>query len=246
MAWQGKGLGSLGHVGTFSFQVSKNMTAGEGGLITTNHRDLAILCESYVWGGRKPGGAWYEHHRLGWNYRMTEFQGAILLQQLRRLDPQTTKRMENGLYLNRRLASLPGIQPLLVPAYATRHAFHIYVFRLEEAQFGVSRAVFLEALAMEGIPCTGGYAHPLYKNPMFLNQDFYPRGCPTSCNHYTDKIDYASFADLCPNAERACRKAVWLEHRLLLGGQDDMDDIVRAIEKIYHRREELSRMSNAR
>ena len=245
-AWQGKGLGSLGHVGTFSFQVSKNMTAGEGGLITTNNRDLAILCESYVWGGRKLGGAWYEHHRLGWNYRMTEFQGAILLQQLRRLDPQTTKRMENGLYLNRRLASLPGIQPLLVPAYATRHAFHIYVFRLEEAQFGVSRAVFLEALAMEGIPCTGGYAHPLYKNPMFLNQDFYPRGCPTSCNHYTGKIDYASFADLCPNAEHACRKAVWLEHRLLLGGQDDMDDIVRAIEKIYHCREELSRMSNAR
>jgi len=81
---------------------------------------------------------------------------------------------------------------------------------------------------------------------MFLNQDFYPRGCPTSCNHYTGKIDYASFADLCPNAERACRKAVWLEHRLLLGGQDDMDDIVRAIEKIYHCREELSRMSNAR
>ena len=82
----------------------------------------------------------------------------------------------------------------------------------------------------------GGYAHPLYKNPVFLRRDFYPRGCPLTCSHYGCVIDYASFETLCPHAERACREAVWLEHRQLLAERDDMEDIVRAIEKIHEHR----------
>jgi hypothetical protein len=104
---------------------------------------------------------------------------------------------------------------------------------------GVSRKTFLEALAAEGIPCFGGYAHPLYKNPMFLNQDFYPPGCPLTCGHSANPIDYASFAARCPNSERACREMIWLEHRLFLGERADMDDIVAAISRIYDHRAEL-------
>ena len=234
--WKGKGLGSIGHAGTFSFQASKNMTAGEGGLITTNDRDLAELCESYIWGGRKIGRPWYEHSRLGWNYRMTEFQGAILLQQLKRLEAQSAKRTENARYLDARLSKLPGIHPLRVPKYVTGHSHHLYIFRFDETEFGVSRADFLAALLAEGISCLAGYAHPLYKNPMFLQQDFYPRGCPLTCSHYDQTIAYASFEALCPNAERACREAVWLEHRQLLAEREDMDDIVHAIEKIHEHR----------
>ena len=239
-SWKGRGLGTIGEAGTFSFQASKNMTAGEGGMIVTDDEQLAKLCESYLWGGRVIGRPWYEHHRLGWNYRLTEFQGAILLQQLTRVECQTLKRMENGLYLNRRLASVPGIRPLHVPDYVTRHAFHIYVFRFDEAEFGIPRADFLAALAAEGISCSAGYAHPLYKNPMFLNQEFYPRGCPVNCGHYDRKLDYASFEELCPNAERACREAVWLEHRQLLGDQADMDDIADAVTKIHECRDEFA------
>src|SRR5581483_7830441 len=84
--WNDRGLGFLGRAGTFSFQFSKNMTAGEGGLITTNDRDLAEVCESYLWSGRKLGHEWYEHFRLGWNYRLTEFQAALLLAQLQRIE----------------------------------------------------------------------------------------------------------------------------------------------------------------
>jgi dTDP-4-amino-4,6-dideoxygalactose transaminase len=232
-AWKGKGLGSIGDLGTFSFQASKNMTAGEGGLIITSNRALAALCESYVWGGRQVGSAWYEHYRLGWNYRLTEFQGAILLEQLKRLADQTTRRMANGLYLNRQLSRLPGIRPLCIPDYATKHSFHLYVFLLDEHVFGVTKENFVAALAAEGVPCLGGYSRPLYRNPMFLNQEFYPRGCPVSCGHYGGKVDYASFEQLCPAAERACREAVWLEQRTLLAEPSDMDDIVRAIEKVY-------------
>jgi len=238
--WKGRGLGSIGHAGTFSFQASKNMTAGEGGLITTSDRGLAELCESYIWGGRKIGRPWYEHTRLGWNYRMTEFQGAILLQQLKRLEAQSAKRRQNASYLDARLSKLPGIRPLRVPEYVTGHSYHLYIFCFDERQFGVSRPEFLAALLAEGVSCLAGYAHPLYKNPMFLRQDFYPRGCPLTCGHYDRAIDYASFEALCPNAERACREAVWLEHRQLLAEREDMDDIVHAIEKIHEHRGDFS------
>jgi hypothetical protein len=71
-----------------------------------------------------------------------------------------------------------------------------------------------------------------------ISQNFYPRGCPLTCSQCGRIIDYTSFEALCPKAERACRKAVWLEHRLLLAERDDMDDIVRAIEKLHeHRRD---------
>jgi len=243
--WKGKGLGSIGHAGTFSFQASKNLTAGEGGLIITSDRERAELCESYIWGGRKIGRPWYEHSRLGWNYRMTEFQGAILLQQLKRLEAQNAKRRQNARYLDACLSKLPGIQPLRVREYVSGHSYHLYIFRFEEQEFGVSRSNFLAALQAEGIACLAGYAHPLYKNPMFLRQDFYPRGCPLTCGHYDRAIDYAGFEALCPNAERACREAVWLEHRQLLAEHEDMDDIVHAIEKIHDHREDFRRANGA-
>lgn len=238
--WKGRGLGSLGDAGTFSFQASKNMTAGEGGLITAQDEQVAAMCESYLWAGRAAGRPWYEHHRLGWNYRITEFQAAILLQQLRRLPDQVSTRMENGMFLNRELGAIPGILPLRVIDGVDAHSFHIYVLRINEQELGIPRNTFLQALAAEGIPCFGGYQHPLYQNPMFLNKDFYPKGCPISCGHYNVPIDYAAFTEKCPNSERACRETVWLEHRLLLGSHDDMRDIVKAVTKISENRSELA------
>lgn len=235
-SYRGIPAGSLGAAGTFSFQASKNMTAGEGGIITTNDAALAARCESYVWAGREAGRPWYEHYRLGWNYRLTEFQGAILRQQLARLAEQNARRMANAAYLNTLLAQIPGIRPLSRRLYADRHSYHLYLFRYDAEVFGLDRNTFLRALAAEGIPCIGGYTHPLYRNPMFLNRDFYPRGCPFTCGHYPVTIDYAEFAARCPVAEQACREAVWLEHRLLLGEREDMDDIVAAVAKIYRER----------
>lgn len=223
--WRNRGLGSIGQAGTFSFQASKNLTAGEGGLITTNDAELAELCESYIWAGRKPGGPWYEHHRLGWNYRLTEFQAAILIEQWRRVPEQTARRQTNGFYLNQQLCRIPGIYPLSVPSYATGHAFHIYVFRFVAEEFGLSRAAFLEALSAEGVPNSSGYAFPLYRNPMFQDPAL--------------GVDPDLSSKSCPIAERACREAVWLEHRLLLGDRADMDDIMKAIRKIHDGRDQF-------
>jgi dTDP-4-amino-4,6-dideoxygalactose transaminase len=232
-SWEGRPLGSIGDIGTFSFQASKNMTAGEGGIIITNDKHLAEVCESYIWGGRKAGHPWYEHFRLGWNYRMTEFQAAILLQQLQRLQQQTTTRNRNAGYLRRSLKEIPGIYTPDQPSYATCHAQHIFLLRFHEAEFDLSRNLFLAALEHEGVPCSGGYAFPLYKNPMFLNQEFGGRRLA---------LDYRTFEESCPAAEQACREALWLEHRLFLGSTEDMDDIVRAFWKIYECKSELKQL----
>lgn len=224
-AWNGRPLGSIAAAATFSFQASKNMTAGEGGIITTNDAALAELCDSLIWGGRKRGRPWYEHHRLGWNYRLTELQAAVLLAQLERLPSQTALRQANARRLSARLSRIPGVVPLDVPTYATGHAFHIFVFRFRDREFGLSRERFLEALTAEGIPASSGYAHALYRNPLFLDPAL--------------GLDYAQFGGRCPASEQACREAVWLEHRLLLGGDADMDDIAAAVAKIHEHRAAL-------
>lgn len=245
--WKGTRLGALGDGGTFSFQASKNMTAGEGGMIVTNRQEVAELCESYLWAGRAPGRPWYEHHRLGWNYRLTEFQAAILLQQLERVGVQNGTRAQNARYLSGEISRINGLKPMRVDPRVTSHSYHIYMLRYSQEDFqGLPRAAFVQALNAEGIPCMAGYSHGLYKNPMFLEQNFYPKGCPVTCGHYNQTINYGKFAELCPVTERACAKeAIWFEHRLLLGTRWDMDDIIAAINKIRQNTGELLRAAPA-
>ena len=92
--WHEQRVGSFGSFGSFSFQASKNMTAGEGGILITNDADLAERARSIGNQGRRTGGAWYEHPRLGTNARLTGFQAALLLNQLRRLPEQLATRMD--------------------------------------------------------------------------------------------------------------------------------------------------------
>ena len=91
----------------------------------------------------------------------------------------------------------------------------------------------------------GGYSHPLYKNPVFTHKNFYPRGCPITCGHYNQDVDFSKYSELCPASEQASRQeAVWLEHRLLLGSEEDMTDIADAIEKIRTNVDEFARHRN--
>src|ERR1017187_7694405 len=111
-----RAAGSIGHMGSFSFQSSKNLTSGEGGIITTNDEKLAESCRSIHNCGRIAGGLWYEHHVMSSNYRLGEFQGAVLNAQLDRLEEQTKRRDSNGQYLAVKLSRLPGIYPQRRPA----------------------------------------------------------------------------------------------------------------------------------
>jgi dTDP-4-amino-4,6-dideoxygalactose transaminase len=230
--WRGQKVGALGTAGSFSFQNAKNMTSGEGGIVITNDLAIAELCESYLWSGRMKGRPWYEFHRLGWNYRITEFQAALLLVQLSRLEAQNARRMENGRYLAELLSEIDGLQPARWDERTTKHSFHIFMLRYDPERFdGVPRARFLEALAAEGIPCFTGYTFPLYANPMFTNKEFLGHGVPPSAI-YRD-IDFGAYAEKCPVTERACyQESIWLEHRLLLGTRQDMDDIAAGFRKV--------------
>jgi dTDP-4-amino-4,6-dideoxygalactose transaminase len=237
--WKGQKAGSFGLFSSFSFQASKNMTAGEGGILCTDDKELAAECESLMWCGRKVGKPWYEFYRLGWNYRLTEFQAAILRKQLERLDEQVRHRECMAQYLYKKLSCFDGISPLIQDERTTLHGYHIFIFRYNESTTGLSREKFLRALTAEGIPAICGYNIPLYRNPMFLDKRFINGSFPLGTK-YHDDIDYASFEDKCPVAERACRsEAVWLPQNIFLGTEKDMDDVAAAISKVLENREEL-------
>ena len=225
--------GSIGHLGSFSFQSSKNLTSGEGGLITTNDDQLAESCRSIHSCGRIPGGLWYEHHVMSGNYRLGEFQGAILNCQLSRLEAQTRKRDRNGQYLAAKLSQLPGLHPQKRVAGCDRHSYHLFMMRLDGEKFGAPRAAVIKALQAEGIPCSGGYAISLPQQPLFRNKAFAPYLPKSSA-----RLNYKNVH--CPNSDLLCREqTIWFEQRLFLGPRADMDDIARAFEKIYENRAAL-------
>ncbi len=229
--------GSLGDLASFSFQSSKNLTSGEGGLITTNDDKLAESCRSIHNCGRVSGGVWYEHHVISGNYRLGEFQGAVLNCQLRRLEAQARRRDANGKYLASRLAQLPGVHPQRRPAACTRHSYHLFMLRLDGAAFGAPRTAVIKALQVEGIPCSPGYGFSLPRQPMFRNKAFGPF-LPGAAR----RLDYDRAS--CPNSDLICREqCVWLEQSLFLGPRGDIEDIARAFEKIFENRESLAQWS---
>lgn len=237
---KGKKAGSFGLFSSFSFQASKNMTCGEGGIICTNNHNLAVECDSLLWSGRKVGRPWYEFYRLGGNYRLTEFQAAILRVQIQRLEEQNRHREAMAKHLSKNLEQIGGLSPLVQSPDTTMHGYHIYMFRYDEGTTGLPRAKFLEALATEGIPAFSGYTFPLYKNPMFLDKKFINGQFPLG-TIYHDDIDYASFEEKCPVSERACRsEAVWLPQNVLLGSERDTDDIAEAIRKVLDNKNEIA------
>ncbi|MDD3925729.1 MAG: DegT/DnrJ/EryC1/StrS family aminotransferase [bacterium] len=237
--WQDKGTGAIGDCGVFSFQMSKNITSGEGGILLTDNGDIADRARSYTDCGRIKGGAWYEHYFFGSNLRMTELQAGILLGQLERLEEQTLKRERNAAYLGELLQDIPGIGLMRRDPRVTRRSYHMYIFRFLSEQWpGVSRDRFLEALRAEGIPCSSGYPKPLYKNHLYQQMGEGAASCPVTCPYHGRTVDYGNV--MCPNTELICREACWIPHTVLLAEEPDMKDIAEAIKKIWEHRKELS------
>lgn len=232
--WGGRGVGAIGSIGAFSFQSSKNLNAGEGGIMLTNDDGLAASARSLADCGHAELGPRYNHFRMAGNNRMTEIQGALLLDQMDHLEIQADLRHASGEYLTEHLGAMPGIVPVARPAKADRHARHIYMFRYSEEFFGgVPKTRFIEALRAEGIPASPGYSIPLYKQPVFTERNYGIYRSPA-----LSAVDYGALH--LPVTDRACRsEAVWFTQNVLLGGRDDMDDIVRAVAKIVEHRDEL-------
>jgi dTDP-4-amino-4,6-dideoxygalactose transaminase len=231
--WRGRKVGTIGHLGCFSFQASKNISTGEGGMILTNDPELAERCWSYRNCGRRPDGEWYEHPRLGWNYRMTEFQAGVALAQIQRLEEQSLRRQENARYLSQRLQEIEGIAPLPVDERVTRHGYHLYIFMYTPAAFGgLSRDRFVSALNAEGIPSLKGYV-PLYKEGYLEEAKEFTLRYPDYLNRNYSRLSL-------PATEKASAYGVWLPQEVLLGTQEDMDTIVAAVRKVQEHASEIA------
>lgn len=236
--WRGRRLGSIGDLNCFSFQLGKPLTSGEGGAVLTNDKDLRNKCYSYGDLGRVLGGEKYEHYIPAGNNRMTEFQGALLLVQLSRLEEQTEMRHRNGEYFAQELEKIGGISALRRDPRVTKRGYYFYFLRYNSfAWANISRDEFLKALSAEGVPCSTAHNQPLYKNPLFQEMSFGKTGCPVRCSFYGKEIDYSKVS--CPEAERVYESEVIALGKDFLMERGNVDKILGAIYKIKENIEEL-------
>ncbi|HUQ44872.1 MAG TPA: DegT/DnrJ/EryC1/StrS family aminotransferase [Candidatus Limnocylindria bacterium] len=217
-AWRGTPVGAIGDVGVFSHQSSKMLTAGEGGTMVTNDPEIDELLWSYRNVGRRRGGEWYEHVRLGWNLRMTEFQAAILLAQLKRFPDQQARRTEAAAYLTERLRDIPGVVPLEVPEGVTAHSWYTYHWRwLGGRRGGLDKMELARALRAEGVPVLHGYV-PINRNEAVRAE--------------IKRLGGAEPAD-CPAAEKADGEEILaFSSPILMSRHEDLDDVIRAVDKV--------------
>ncbi len=227
--WRQKKVSTLGDLGCFSFQASKNLNSGEGGAVLSNDSHLIEVCESFHNAGRGTEHKEFGYVRNATNARMTEFQAALLLTQLSRLEEQSRTRSENATHLTKLLGEIPGIAPARTYEGCTRNAYHLYMLRYDPAHFaGLPRARFLKALEAEGVPCSGGYT-PLNKEP-FLRNTLHSRAYQTI--YSSAEIAAYEERNHCPVNDHLCEEAVWFTKEMLLGPKEDMEQIAEAIRKI--------------
>lgn len=234
--WKGKRVGSLGTWGAFSFQASKNLNSGEGGALVSSDPEVIERAFTFHNNGRsRKGGGDFTYTTQGLNLRLTEFQAALLLSQMTRLEAQSKQRSDNAAHLTRLLSDIPGIQPAKQYPGCTRNAYHLYMFRYDAAKFaGLTRARFLAALRADGIPASSGYA-PLNREPFIA--------ATLSRKYPKQVVDSWSARNQCPQNDRLCTEAVWFTQTMLLGGREDMDQIATAISRIQSHAGEIARKS---
>ena len=247
--WKGQKAGSIGDVGSFSFQLSKIMTAGEGGALTTSNPEIAEKLDALRNCGRRPepdeadankgAGVYSDEGNFiqSGNYRITDFQAAILIEALKRLPKQNERRDENAVYLNGKLQELPGIQPMKRDERETLEAYFNFSFRYNKDEFkGLSVVKFRKALEKE----LGAEIEPSYE-PLNNCSLYVPLTKPSRHKlneEYWQAIDPSRFE--LPVCEKIYNEqSVCMHHSVLMGDKKEMDIIVEAIQKIYDHADEL-------
>lgn len=205
--WKGRRAGSFGVTGSFSFQNGKVLCSGEGGMLVTSDPGLAEAARSVVNCGRTPGRSFYEHGRLGTNYRLGAFQAAVLLAQFERLPDQIAHRARNAELLKHALADAAEIVWQRQPDAVTQNSWYLMVGRLHAPD--IDRDAFVETLVRSGVPCTPFYPHSLYQNPLYRTE-------PCRITE-------------CPVAERALWECFWFPHRVLLAEEETIIRLAGAV-----------------
>jgi dTDP-4-amino-4,6-dideoxygalactose transaminase len=232
--WKGRRIGTHGTAGTFSFQASKLITAGEGGMIVTDDDAFERQARSVHDCGRMPGEWFYSHYINGSNYRLSEWQGAILSVQLGRLDAQTSLRHKNARTLDKLLCQIPGITPQALDPRCTRNGQYAYIFHVDSKEFaGAATEKLISAINAEGIPNQASYP-PIHDLHLFKNGEYRKRLCGSQATepHSFLRAKY-------PNTHRAAFETIWIPQPALLGDDEDLREIATAWRKIQKFAKEL-------
>ena len=239
--WKGQKAGAIGDIGCFSFQSSKNLPCGEGGAIVTSRDDLYDRIHSFQNNGRdRVTGTREGYQHQGTNLRMTEFQAALLMAQFTRFEKQCIKREQNANLLTSLLKAVPGIEPARMYEGCTRNAYYLYMARYDSRHFaGLTRSGFLRALRREGISGGGGY-QPLNKEP-FLEKIFESR--PYKRLYSPERMARYREENVCPANDELCEQGLFFSQRCLLGSEQDISQIVGAIERIQTHASEIARVT---
>lgn len=229
-AYRGRGAGSMGAAGCFSFQESKLMTAGEGGMVTTNDLATYEALQTLVNCGRASLTDEFGARMLGLNYRLTDLQVALLIGQIETLPELRERRAQNARLLTELLSAVEGIRVLPPQPSLTQSTFYNYVLQYRPAG-GLPhphRDLFVAALEKEGIPVDGRFYEAVYRSDLFYAT---PENCPQLAAGRAKPVDWGACS--CPVSERAAyEEAVWIPQTVLLGEEEDVRDVARAFVKV--------------
>ncbi len=218
--WESGPVGSLGDAAGFSFQSAKNLTCGEGGILTTNDKQVFDRAYALHNAGRTPemSGRW-EHATLGWNCRPTEYQAALLIHRFGMFERQQEKRSRNFQTLRELMSDVACLRPLEVHPGVRRHGMYMFVMRYHPEHCG-GRALeeFLRAAGAEGAPLHRCYSSTmsdqLAMQKLIARRPEYIRVLPT------------------PVADDAVNRIVYISANVFLGSEADMGDIAAAVRKV--------------
>jgi perosamine synthetase len=249
--YKGKMAGSIGAMGCFSLNVTKNLSGGEGGFLNTDDEEYAERARTIRTFGEKVGKDKekirpYYSHTIGWNYRTQELPAAFARSQLKRLPGYNAIGQRNGRYLTQELAKIPGLVPPYVPPDRTT-IYHKYRLRFDPDALGLTMPVLefrnrlVEALDAEGVEATLWHVTPLTSFPIFQKLDEgYGKGCPWSCPYYGREIRY--HPEEYPEAIRLLETSLVVNtepYPIYIQDMELMEYYVQAFHKIFDHLEEL-------
>ena len=218
--WESGPVGSLGDAAGFSFQSSKNLSCGEGGILTTNDEQTFERAYSMHNAGRsRMGGGRWEHMVLGWNIRPTEYQAALLLQRFKHFDRRQAVRLKNFDLLRSLMKEVGSLEPVSVHPGVHVHGMYMFAMRYQSDRCGgLSLDSFIDLVQAEGAPIYRAFAatmsdQPAIRHLMRKSPDYFRR-LPT------------------PVADRAAEETVYIAQNIFLGTVADMEDIVAAVRKV--------------
>ena len=237
--YQGKLLGTIGTIGCFSHQSSKVLPCGEGGNIIGNDDELMDRCFTVQNHGTSRRG---RTETIGPKYRMNEFEAAVLLGQLSTVMERHAIRNRNAAYLTSRIKDIPGIQAQKLYEGTEDSSYYLYMMNYNKKFYNdVDRSKFLKAMAAEGIALSPYLKNGLHREPWvdnIINRRVYKQMyTPQRLQQFKDEM-------VCPNCDILCEEEmvmIWASGPLL-GAQEDMDDIINALIKVYENRDQLDKV----